>query len=445
MKNNIARSGSSNNNSSSSVISDYSITKESFICNECGTDFLNRDTLAMHVMENVRDGKCHNGIGTFVEESSAGPFADVRDGGNKSRSTYDQNACVTPDSVFVDRIAKKTRDALRSSNSCFSPPLTGCAQNLLKTIINPLTLPAWFRIQQESSQLESTGTTPVKFSPWCSDACPYTGEMLIPSHRPGKICSESPNQPDSIRRRLFDRRDLHANFCELRKRRVEKWKEAVSHDRPVVNWLAYKTLTMLNDGQSHSKMRDAVGQMLSVIDYSKLGRDPPRIPVHLGESCSVTSSNNKPEAPNSDHTRLGGMRLPTPTRKSKCSAMSCSRAADSVADLKVPEYSEPTKVENSTACDTTDAVLCEAHVFSHVRSRSTPPELGSQSKEFNSATRFRKQDWAKNRHRKIHSEMKQDSGRSSSVGMKVGNISNVSLKAHNQFCDKNTNKRCQGG
>ncbi|TPP58856.1 hypothetical protein FGIG_02696 [Fasciola gigantica] len=409
MNNNISRSCNNSSNNSYRVIGDYSLTKESFICKECGTDFLNRDTLAMHVMENVRDGTCQKAISDLTKETSTGPYTCASDSGEKTeRRKCDQNACAAPDHradpIFLDRISKKTRDALRPNKNCFSPPLSDCAQNLLKTLMNPLTLPGWFPVHQESSPVEPTRTIPVKELRWCTNTCSYNGKILMPLHRSTRVCPEGLTSSEAVRQRMFGRRDLHAN--DLRKSRVEKWKGTVGRERPTVNWLTYKSLAMLN-GQSHLKVEDAVGQMLSVMDQVKLGFHPLSTPIHLGESCSVTSSDNKPDAINSDDTRVDASCQPTSSMTSKCDATSSSWAKNSVLDSKVSEYSEPKKPGKSSPCDTTDT-LYKSDFHRDFRSKSTPPRLDSRTKMLNSVSCFHKMDEMKNLCSTGHSGMIQD-------------------------------------
>ncbi|VDP83307.1 unnamed protein product [Echinostoma caproni] len=433
MNNNISSGGGNTGsitNSNSSVVTNYSLSKESFICNECGTDFLNRDTLAMHVMENVRDGTCQKAVGEFINVSSGTNNFPNGNGSNSAvatvgRHTCNQNACAAPDHatspIFIDRLSKKSRDSIRSSKSTLPTPLPGCAQNLFKTLINPLTLPGWFRIHQENSSTEPTTARSGKDPPWCANMCPYNGDMLLPLHHPNRIRSDGLTGTEAIRRRLCDRRDLHTDASELRKRRVEKWKESVGREKPMVNWLTYKTLAMLN-GQPHFKMQGALGHMLNVMDYAKFGVDPLRLPVHPGESCSVTSSDNRPEVANSDCLQVNSSRQPTPTLASKSDAMSSSWTGDSVLEFKVSRGTEHTKLGGTNPCDSTDtASAIRTHRQS--RSKSTPPRLDNQTRITHRSLHLQKLDMIKTRGSNSHSEMMHDSGLGSEPGTKVDTMS----------------------
>ncbi|TGZ37456.1 hypothetical protein CRM22_011335 [Opisthorchis felineus] len=103
----------------------------SFVCLKCGTDFHNRDTLAMHVMENVQDGICH---GVRKTDNLVGlPY--FRSNAVNSRNT---KPCVA---------SPVNANSENTSESC-TTAMSMCADSLIETLSNQLTIPHLIQLHQ---------------------------------------------------------------------------------------------------------------------------------------------------------------------------------------------------------------------------------------------------------------------------------------------------------
>ncbi|KAG5450271.1 hypothetical protein CSKR_103118 [Clonorchis sinensis] len=103
----------------------------SFVCLKCGTDFHNRDTLAMHVMENVQDGICH---GVRKTDNLIG-VPCLRRNAVDSRSP---KPCVA---------SPPNANSETTSESC-STAMSMCADSLIETLSNRLTIPHLLQLHQ---------------------------------------------------------------------------------------------------------------------------------------------------------------------------------------------------------------------------------------------------------------------------------------------------------
>ncbi|KAF7260166.1 hypothetical protein EG68_02755 [Paragonimus skrjabini miyazakii] len=112
-----------------------------FVCIRCGTDFLNRDTLAMHVMDMVHDGLCKT---TPANQHKL-------NGTDLSCAALDCTVKSTKPYAFTDLLEQvtKTSSGEQPAMPRLSSTVTSvCAQSLFQSLVNPASKSNWLQFQQ---------------------------------------------------------------------------------------------------------------------------------------------------------------------------------------------------------------------------------------------------------------------------------------------------------